>query len=180
MDTTQLAAQAVRNITHAANAELFERIVGRIHRYFRRMLRDDQEAEECLQETLVILVRSLREGKYDPERSFNTWLWLKARSVFGQWCRKRQRSLSGSGEGPLPEEVPQAGDGQSDAERRLDAESVLGEVSRRLGRETYEAFLLYYEGGLTQTEVAEVLERDAKTVRKRISDAHELITELLG
>lgn len=179
MNTTQLAAEAVRNLTHAANAELFERIVERIHRYFRRLLRNDQEAEECLQETLVLLVQSLREGKYDPDRSFNTWLWLKARSVFAQWCRKRERAQRHACEA-LTEDVPGGEDVLGQSERRLDAESVLDVVAARLGEEAYEAFLLYYEGGLTQSEVAEVVGRDAKTVRKRISDAHALISELLG
>ena len=65
-------------------------------------------------------------------------------------------------------------------ERALDAAHVLEQVATRLGPEVYECFVLYYEGGLTQEEVATAVERDRKTVRKRIAEAHALIDDLLG
>jgi RNA polymerase sigma factor (sigma-70 family) len=166
-------------------AELFERILARIHRYFSRMVRDPVEAEECVQRTLVELERSLREGTYDPERSFNAWMWLKARTAWAAWCRERERRPRS-----LPDDFGLAASGGAagaqegrevaSVERRLDAETVLAEVKRRLGDEAHEAFVLYYEGELTLAEVAETLGRDRKTVSRRISDAHALIDRLLG
>lgn len=159
-----------------AHAALFERVLERVHRYFRRMTRDPHEADECLQQTLVLLEQSLQRRTYDPTRSFNAWMWLKARTVFAQWCRARERAP-----GPLPPVDPPARrDEQRAAAERLDAARVLDEVAQKLGPETYEAFVLYYEGGLTQAEVADTLERDRKTIRKRIEEAHELIARLLG
>ena len=99
-------------------------------------------------------------------------MWLKAHGVFQQWCReratKRTVPLGDAPAAPL------------EAERRLDAEHVLREVQRRLGDECYEVFVLYYEGGLTQAEVAEAVSRDRKTVAARLRQAHELIGELLS
>ena len=86
----------------------------------------------------------------------------------------------------LPEELPAAlyvykGVLSAKAvEERLDAAHVLEQVRERLGEETYEAFVLYYEGGLTQQEVADALERSRKTIRKKIAEAHDLIDSLLG
>ena len=65
-------------------------------------------------------------------------------------------------------------------EQQLDAATVLAAIQTRLGPETHEAFVLYYEGGLTQAEVSETLGRDRKTIRKRLAEAHALIDELLG
>ena len=176
--TTALAGEVIQAgapAARVAHATLFERIVERIHRYFRRMLRDPHEADECLQQTLVLLETSLRQRTYDPTRSFNAWMWLKARTVWAQWCRARERAP-----GPLPPVDPPARqDEQAQALERLDAARILEAVRERLGGETYEAFVLYYEGGLTQAEVAQALDRDRKTVRKRIEEAHELIARLL-
>jgi RNA polymerase sigma factor (sigma-70 family) len=134
---------------------------------------------ECVQRTLVELERSLREGTYDPARSFNAWMWLKARTAWAAWCRERERRPA-----PLPDEVQLGAAPDSPevarVERRLDAEAVLAEVRRRLGDEAHEAFVLYYEGELTLAEVAETLGRDRKTVSRRIADAHALIDRLLG
>lgn len=179
MHTTYLAGEAVR--TAAASADLFERVIERIQRYFCRVIADAQEADECLQETLVLLERSLREGTYDPARSFNTWIWLKARSVFAQSCRRRGRRrtvpLEEGGEG-LP--APDSADAARHVEERLDAATLLDALRRRLGEETYEAFVLFYEGGLTKGELAEVLGRDPKTINKRLAEAHALLEALRG
>lgn len=179
MHTTHLAGEAVR--TAAASAELFERVLERIQRYFRGVVADAQEAEECLQETLVLLERSLREGTYDPTRSFNTWIWLKARSVFAQSCRRRGRRRAvplADGADALP--APGSADAARQVEERLDAAALLDALRRRLGEETYEAFVLFYEGGLTKGELAEVLGRDPKTVNKRLAEAHALLESLRG
>ncbi|RMG12932.1 MAG: sigma-70 family RNA polymerase sigma factor [Planctomycetota bacterium] len=173
--TTHLAADVVNHANQLANEELFERILERIHRYFLKLLRDEHEADECLQETLMVLARSLREGKYDASKSFNTWIWIKARSIYAQYWRRRAKRPR-----TLPEHVAAPGSPVDDPSARADAAAVLEEVRRRLGEEAYEAFVLYYEGGLNKGEVAEVLGRDPKTVRKRISEAHALIEKLLA
>ena len=185
--TTQLAADAMQSGSPAARLAhglLFERVLERVHRYFRRMIYDGNEAEECLSRTVVLLEESLRTGKYDRERSFNAWMWLKAHTVYAQWCRERQKRPAQL-EGEDVQAAP-AGrrtsehDGVEARERALDAAAVLEQVRARLGAETYECFVLYYEGGLTQEEVSLAVERDRKTVRKRIAEAHALIDELLG
>lgn len=178
--TTKLAAEAMRTGAPAskiAHAALFERIIERTHRYFLRMVRDSNEADDCLQQTLVLLEQSLVQKKYEPGRSFNTWMWLKAHTVWAQWCRSREKRMAS-----LPdEELIGVGSGDVEAsERAMDAKEVLEQVRTRLGEETYEAFVLYYDGGLTQAEVAVAIDRDRKTVRKRLGEAHELIDRLLS
>lgn len=177
MNTTELAAQVVSSLareSHSASGELYERIIERIHRYFRRLIRDQVEAEECLQETLMLLQQSLQQQKYDPSRSFNTWMWLKARSVYAKWCQARSRRPQA-----LPPAVGDEGAGQRRVEEHLDALSVLDVLSERLGAEACEAFVLYYEGGLTQEEIAEVLGRSSRTVRTRLNEARLLTEKLL-
>ena len=160
-----------------AHAALFERILERIHRYFRRMLRDQDAAADCLQKTMTLLEESLSRGTYQPDRSFNTWMWLKARTVFAQYCRAHERRPARL-EGDRAD-VDQQDPSEAVAEK-LDAVEVLARVREELGEETYECFVLYYESGLTQAEISAALERDRKTVRKRIREAHELIDKLLG
>ena len=179
--TTRLAGKALDETRSAAerHGALFERIVGRIHRYFGKLVWDANEAEELLQRTLLVLERSLRERTYDPARSFNTWMWLKAHTQYCQWAREREKRMA-----PLPEVEPPApageGDARVDVDERLDAEAVLRAVQRDLGDATYELFVLYYEAGLTQAEVGEAVELHPKTIRKRLAQAHALIDRILG
>ncbi len=68
---------------------------------------------------------------------------------------------------------------QRTLERKLDAETVLDEVLERLGPETHQAFVLYYDAELTKQEVGEVLTMNRKAVAKRIREAYALIKKLL-
>lgn len=90
-ETTELAAAALGEHAGAARAALFERVLGRVHRYFFRVIGDPDQAEECAQETLLLLERSLHEARYEAGRSFNTWIFLKAHQVYVAWCRRRER-----------------------------------------------------------------------------------------
>lgn len=177
--TTQLAGDVIRDgapAARVAHAALFERVLTRIHRYFARMIRDAHEAEDCLQKTLVLLEQSLVRRDYDPSRSFNTWMWLKARTVFAQYCREHERRPVSLAE---PAAAPDRRSPQAQLERQLDAQTVLKHLRDKVDPEAFEAFVLYYEGGLTQAEVAAALDRDRKTVRKRIAEAHAAVDELL-
>ena len=179
--TTDLARDALNEPRSARerHAALFKRITTRIHRYFLKTVWDATEAEELTQRTLLELERSLRKHSYDPARSFNAWMWLKAHTVFAQWCRERGR---------LPEPLPDSSkreptvpaSHEREVDERLDAAAILREVQRRLGNEIYEIFVLYYEGGLTQSEVGDVVGRDRKTVAARMRQAHAFIDSLLG
>jgi RNA polymerase sigma factor (sigma-70 family) len=189
-----MAGEAARGPTlHGAalRGAVIERIMARVLASFRRLVRDPAAAEDCAQRTLIALERSLREGKYDPSRSFNAWIWVKAHSVFVDWCRERGRRME-----PLPEEeaaapAPASGgrrdgpparaaEGPAGVERRLDAEALLKAVEERLGAEAAACFVLRYEGDLSLEEVAEAVGRDRRTVAKRIEAAHALMDRLLG
>ena len=177
--TTDLARSVIVEGSVEARAEhaaLFERIVARIHRYFCRLTPTVSDADDCLQRALLLLEESLCAGKFDPGRSFNAWMWLKARTVFAQWVRERQRQehLREAG-GAVVEARPE----DPDPEQGTHTQALLRAVQARLGSETYETFLLYYEGGLTQAEVGEVVGRDRKTVRQRVRAAQDLLRALM-
>lgn len=160
-----------------AAAALFERVLLRVHRWFFRVTGDPHQAEECAQETLLLLERSLREGRYEAGRSFNTWTFMKAHQVWVEWCRRRERERR-----PLPAHLGREpeGDPRPAVERRLDAGELLAEVERRLGSDTLACFLLRYEGELGLEEVAEASGCDRRTVSRRLERAHALLDELLG
>ena len=176
--TTHLAAEVMSSggpETRVALAALFERILERIHRFFLRTLRDPNDADECLQRTVVLLEETLRLRKYDPDRSFNTWMWLKARTVYAQWCRDRSRQPQAIPDGRDPAD---SDDELAAAERSLEVQSILRQLEAELREETYETFVLYYMSGLTQEQAAQALDCTARTVRNRLREAHAVIERL--
>jgi RNA polymerase sigma factor (sigma-70 family) len=170
--TTQLASEA-RSEPLSANersAQLLERVSARVYRYFLRNVWDPGEAEELAQRTFFELTRSLRTGRYDPTRSFNAWLWIKAHSVFVDWCRQRPRKAK-----PLSSAAHKGiASGDEAVENKLDAETILAAIRDRLGAETLETFVLYHESDLSLEEIALAVGRDRKTVTKMLREAERV------
>ena len=62
----------------------------------------------------------------------------------------------------------------------LDAAAVLGLLAEALGAETHDVFVLHHESGLCQEEVARIVGRDPKTVRKRLRAARAFLRRTVG
>lgn len=191
-ETTEIAASAFAggDASRAVRAALFERVIERIHRYFVKVVWDADAVDDCVQRTLLLLERSFQEGSYDPRRSFNRWMWIKAHSVYVDHCRERGRRME-----PLPDEEQVADSGaaggaarvgrapgaeQAAIDARLDAEAILARLRESLGAEAFEAFVLFYDEGHTVTDIAAILGRDRKTVRKWIDVGERQAVRLLG
>ena len=145
----------------------------------------DGQVAECLPGPWVVgsqlrlkgRERSLQEGSYDPARSFNRWMWLKAHTVFVEYCRTKAKQP-----GALPEDADVAsgsGGGQEAVEAKLDAGTVLTRLRAELEDEPFEMFVLFYGEGHSVTEVATITGRDRKTVRKRLQTAKRAAVKLL-
>lgn len=175
--TTYMAGEALGSPEgRGLRAALFERILTRIHRYFARVVWDREAVDDCVQQTLLALERSLQEGTYDPGRSFNRWMWLKAHTVFVEYCRSKAKQPGSLGS----EANVASGPGEEGAvEAKLDADTVLTRLRGELEDEAFEMFVLFYGEGHTVTEVATITGRDRKTVRKRLNVAKRAAVKLL-
>lgn len=176
--TTFLAGEALGDPAERhLRAALFERVLERIHRYFARVVWDKSSVDDCVQQTLLALERSLQEGTYDPRRSFNRWMWLKAHSVYVEHCRARARAPQA-----LPEEAGAASSQaapETSVEARHDAEVLLARLRAELDVETFGMFVLFFAEGYNVSEVSGITGRDRKTVRKRIESAKRAALEIL-
>ncbi|MGE0706564.1 MAG: RNA polymerase sigma factor [Planctomycetota bacterium] len=177
--TTHMAGAALGEpAERGLRAALFERILERIHRYFQRLVWDKDAVDDCVQQTLLALERSLQAGTYDPRRSFNRWMWIKAHSVYVDHCRARARSPHSIPEGAEPP-ARRSSSPVEGVEARLDAEVVLERLRGALEPETYEMFVLFFGEDHNVTEISGITGRDRKTVRKRLGEAKAAALRLL-
>jgi RNA polymerase sigma factor (sigma-70 family) len=149
-DRTLMAAVCRRD--PEALGELFRRFGGVVLSFAQRILADEQEAEEVLQEVFLYAWR--RSHGYDSDRaSLSTWLVLIARSRSIDRLRTRQvvrRAVDQASHEPEPEEGLPAEDRVLRSERRR----RLREELAALPEEQREVIDLAYFRGLTQTEIA--------------------------
>lgn len=137
------------------------------------MLGNQAEAEDCLQETLVIAYRAF--ANYRSEGTVRAWVFGIARRV----CAKRMESVQRRQKHlrlVTPEPSPTSPDVSTELKERA---RVVRVALEKLKPSLREAVLLRYESGLEYNEIAHALELDEAAARKRVSRGLLHLRELL-
>jgi len=163
---------------------------GRVYGFAMRMCRNVEDAKDILQETFLVMIRSLQE--FREESKFTTWLYRIASNAC---LKKRRRGVHD----PTPEQElsldelmprpdaegrrPEIADWSEDAERAL----LRGELSARmeaaidkLPREYKIVLLLRDVEGLSAEETAQALNLSVAAVKSRLHRARLFVRRELA
>ncbi len=167
----QLDAQLLARIAtgdEAALATLYDRFSPGLFSFVLRMMRDEMEAEDVLQEGFSHIWR--RASTYDPVRSSPfTWAVMILRNKAIDRLRVRQR-LERTVEKATVEfsHFPEADEASSGEAERRDERKLVRSALAQIPGEQKEAVELAFFGGLTHEEIAEKLGTPLGTIKARI------------
>jgi RNA polymerase sigma-70 factor, ECF subfamily len=167
-----LSDEALARDLQSGNADaltvLFERHAASLFRIARRILRNEAEAEDAVQQTFLDIFRSIQQ--FDPEKGgFKTWLLLFAYQRISN-CRRSLAANRFFDTDPFDELLPalfpltERSLGYSLPEMSVLADQVLRALKPRQ-RRTIE--LVYYEG-LTAEEVSKRTGESVRVVRHNL------------
>jgi RNA polymerase sigma factor (sigma-70 family) len=177
-----------------ASEELLRRISIRMQGIARRMLRRFpgvqrwEQAEDVVQNAIVRLLRALRQVKPDTMRSFyglaaeqiRRELLDMARHYYGPLGlgthHESNLHLENSGGNLLARAEPTA---PSDSPEEVERWSAFHKAVERLAPEEREVFGLTFYHGWGQREIAELLQKDERTIRRRWRAAVMHLNDLL-
>jgi RNA polymerase sigma-70 factor (ECF subfamily) len=135
------------------------------------MLRNEQDARDVAQDTLIKVIKNLH--RYDPTRKFSTWVFGIARNTAIDCQRKRRRI------GDAPKREP-AYEGPSPMEE-TSREQRAGRLHEALGQlppKYREVLVLYHFEHLKYQEIADTLQIPIGTVMNRIFRARRRLRAL--
>jgi len=136
----------------------------------RRMLSDLAEADDAAQETFVRLWRArLRDS--DPRR-LTSWIYRTSTRIAIDRLRKRAARMS------MDEALDRLAFTPSGPDEALAVRRALELVSRTLPATEVEIAVLHRLDGLTQTEIADVAEISARTVRRFLERLDKRVEKL--
>jgi RNA polymerase sigma-70 factor, ECF subfamily len=157
---------------------LLERHAPKVLRFGKKMCRDDEDAREVLQDTLLAAARGVRS--FRGASSVSTWLYTIAR----RFCVKlRQRELPparverADAVGSAAAKLVDPGRRPDEALAGREIQSVLEAAIRSLDPIYREVLLLRDVEGLTAPEVAEVLDIGIDAVKSRLHRARVAVRE---
>jgi RNA polymerase sigma-70 factor (ECF subfamily) len=153
--------------TRVTAGELFERHATEVYRYFRRMTRRPDLAEDLTQETFLRVVRGLH--RYEAMGRETQWIFTIARHVLLDHVRT------------LDDHVVSAADVGDPA---VDASHVTAisfhEALAFVPRAEREMYLLREHAGLTYAEIARMCQTTEDAVRSKLLRARRAIKQVLA
>ena len=163
--------EAARRGDREAYADLIRARGDRLYAIAQRILRDVDRTEDAVQDALVIAWRDL-PGLRDVDR-FDAWLHrLVVRSCLAEAIRNRRLITNLY---VLPVDLPSTTDDYVNVADRDQLERGF----RRLPPEQRALLVLRHYAGMEPTEIAELLEIPAGTVRSRLHHAHRAMRAAL-
>lgn len=170
--TDEALLEAYRGGDEAALGALLERYAPAVHRFGLKMCRDDADAGDVLQNTLLAAARGARE--FRGGASLSTWLYTIARS-FCIKQRRRQRPEEPLDERAMSVAAAAAAPDEAASDREVGA--ALEEAIGALEPMYREVLLLRDVEGLTAPETAEVLGVGIDAVKSRLHRARVAVRE---
>ncbi|HHO50966.1 MAG TPA: RNA polymerase sigma factor [Deltaproteobacteria bacterium] len=157
---------AARDGDLSARTWLVDRWGGPVFRFCRRMLNNDQDGRDAAQDTLVKVLRNLH--RYDPKRSFSTWVFGIARNTCIDEHRRRKRRSWDE-----PRDVVDLHASPMLDAVRLQRAELLERALQDIPPMYREVLILYHFEHKKYTEIAEILELPLGTVMNRIFRARK-------
>lgn len=163
-ETVQMDDAALARAAQAGDLAAFEHLVSRYERrlfsFLRQITGNTGDAEDLSQTVWVSVHRHL--DRFDPSRSFSTWLFAIARnSAISAWRKQKADALE------LQEHdwVDRAHPGER-VFAREDAENIWTFVAENLGAEQRDALWLMYREDMSVRDIARAL--DCSVVRVKV------------
>jgi RNA polymerase sigma-70 factor (ECF subfamily) len=171
-DAASVVARLARGEVEAL-AELYDRHAALVYSLARRILRNDADAEDVVQEAFAQAWRTA--ARYDPARgSVAGWLLVMTRTRALDKLRSR-RARPDSDPSALPETLQSDSAAPPEALIAAEQAAVVQEALRSLPAPQRTALELAYYEGLTQSEIATRLSEPLGTVKTRMRRALETL-----
>ena len=151
-----VADEELARLAQAGSLPAFEELVlryeGRLFRFLAQGTRNESDAADLAQETLVAVYQNLE--RFNPARSFASWVFTIARRRQIDYFRARGRARETQEEEPIDEDDP------ARQLTREEERAKLWDCARAtLGGAEYQALWLKYTEDLSVAEIAVVLGR---------------------
>ena len=155
--------------------QLLATVAPALHRFGMRMCKDEQDAQDVLQDALITIAGHL--GEFQGRSSFTSWAFALARSA----CSRRRRGLKNQPHVMFEEDVQRVAAVASPEQQTSDRElaAALNRALDQLPDDYREVILLRDVEDLTAPEAAESLGISVEALKSRLHRARNALREAL-
>jgi RNA polymerase sigma-70 factor (ECF subfamily) len=172
MAPDELLVGLARGGDRASLEELFRRHAGVSYRVAYRLLGQEHDARDAVQDGLLKAMVHL--DAFDGRSGFRTWLLrIITNAALDAGRKRRRRPTVALGDGEFGGVDPAVDDDPTLGLRRKDLRKILDAALDRLSPGNRTTFILFAEGGCSYKEIAAIQEIPIGTVMSRIHEARK-------
>lgn len=180
LSDTHLVA-LIRKGQNAALGVLIQRHLPSVYRFLYRMVGDSHHAEDLAQETFLKAWKNI--SKFDPTKSFKTWVFSIAKNTAIDWLRKKHPvSFSDIEHDEMPDLADTIPDEQPLAPEileRAETAKMIEEALTKIPPKARSIVLMHYTEDMTFKEISEAIGEPINTVKSRYRRALHTLREIL-
>ncbi len=171
--------QAAMEGDQDAFAELVYAYQDSVYNLCYRMLSERTEAEDAAQEAFLRAYLNLQ--RYDPARSFKTWLLTIASNHCIDRLRRRRLKWLSIEDDPLPNLTLSSDEPEPEDETVLREQSAeIQTILSTLNPDYRAAVILRYWYDYSYSEIADILDTTESAIKSRLFRARQLLSDKLG
>ena len=134
------------------------------------LLKDQANAQDAIQESLIAIVKSIRKLK--DHRKFHAWIYQITRNKCLDIIRKNQKYKNECALDSISEPIAH----ESNKDSQMDMISMIKQLPHKQKNVIH---LFYYEG-FSILEISKILDKPAGTIKSLLFDAREKLKHLIG
>jgi RNA polymerase sigma-70 factor (ECF subfamily) len=169
---------AAQHGDRAALDQLLARVEPLVYRYALSLCRDEEDASEVLQETLLAMARNI--GDFRGESSLSTWLYAIARNFYAKQRRLRKDEPSEHDPLDAAHEMAASAASPEEAVAARQVHRAVDDAIGTLAPEYREVLLLRDGEALSAPEVAAVVGISVAAVKSRLHRARLAVRQVVA
>jgi len=175
--TDEELAILVQGNNDVAFGVLIERYQGRLLRYGKKFLSDDDHIEDIVQEVFIKTYQNIRG--FDTDRKFSPWIYRIAHNAFVNALRKKHREPVISVDFDIFTDHPQEHYDPAEEEDRKAIRAVVESGLAALPPIYKEILVLYYIEEMSYQEIVDILHVPLGTVSVRLRRGREALKKTI-
>ncbi|WJG10808.1 sigma-70 family RNA polymerase sigma factor [Aliiglaciecola sp. LCG003] len=162
---------------------LYDKHKGGVYRYLLRQTKDRQLAEDLFQDSWGNVIQ--HASSFQPSAKFSTWLYTIARHKLIDHVRhdKIVEAVIDTNQSNIDDDLQGATSQQNQLEKQISQQrqqNALQRCIRGLPVLLLDVFLLKEEGGMTQVQIAEIVNANHEATKSRARNAYRQLRKCLS
>ncbi|PIZ47482.1 hypothetical protein COY32_01625 [candidate division WWE3 bacterium CG_4_10_14_0_2_um_filter_41_14] len=174
-DTDEHLAELTQKGDNAPYAELLNRYEPKLMRYALRLVKNDQVAQDVVQNTFIKAYKNLKG--FDTKRQFSSWIYRITHNEAMDHLRRKKKEISGVDKA-IFDNITDQTPGIEEKMLTEEVQQMVRDLIDKLPDHYQEPLILFYLEEKSYEEISDILKMPTNTVGTKINRGKKMLAEI--